>query len=190
MRLFLLTVLVAVLCVGCASTGLPVGPYLYAPPNLFAGTDTNVTVLIAQGEATAGVRLLPASETSLHVLGPVSASQGKVIVWRRKPDKVNLVLDRGQALPTWTRHLFTESEARGLALSFSDDALAPPTAFRTGPDTPALTVADEGWGDAVRDLEAIDPALAADATRVDLRLTVYTGGAPPPLPLRLPGERR
>lgn len=182
LRSLSIVVVALALGLGCASTGLPVEPYLYAPPNLFAGSDTNVSVLIAQGDAAAGVRLLPASETSVHVLGPVTASGGKVLVNRRKPEKVNLILDRGSPLPSWTRHLFTETEARGLSVTFADNALAPPTAFRQGPDAPSVTVYDPGWTDALRELEAIDPDVAAEANRRDLRLTIFTGApAGPPL---------
>ncbi len=104
-----------------ACAGTPIEPYAFFPPNLGAATDGNVTVLVAQGEGQAGVRLLPASETSIHLLGPVRPEAGKVIVIRRKPVKERLVLDKGQALPSWCRHLFTDAEAAALQLEFREE---------------------------------------------------------------------
>ncbi len=117
----LLSLLLACALAGCKSP-LPVEPYAFFPPSLGAATDGNVTVLLAQGEGVAGVRLFPASETSVHLLGPVKPSAGKVVVIRRNP-REHLVLDPGAPLPAWTAHLFTAAEASAFGLTFAG---APP----------------------------------------------------------------
>ena len=71
-------VLVLALCAGCKSS-LPVEAYAAFPPNLGAFTDANVTVLVAQGDGVAGVRLFPATAQSVHVLGPVRPQARKVV---------------------------------------------------------------------------------------------------------------
>lgn len=109
---------------GCS--GIPVEPYAYAPPHFFAATDGNVTVIYAKVEGTAGVRLLPATEASVHLLGPVQLEEGRVLVRRNRPEKTSLSLRPGDPLPAWCRHLFTSTEVGALGLAFSEDSNGSP----------------------------------------------------------------
>lgn len=115
----MILILCALLAAACTST--PIEPYLYAPPHLGAATDGNVTVLVAKIEGRAGVRLLPATDDSLHLLGPVETEAGRIVVMRRRPVKERLVLRPGDPLPEWSRHLWSPSEAAALGLTFADD---------------------------------------------------------------------
>lgn len=116
---FFLALVAFLVLPGCKGP-LPVEPYVSAPPHLFAGTDGNTTVLYGQATGVAGVRVLPADDASLHVLGPVRLEEGRVIVRRRKPEAVSLSLRPGEPLPAWTRHLFTPGEVRAFGLTFQD----------------------------------------------------------------------
>lgn len=117
MRRLAICAFTALVLFGC--TGTPVEPYAYVPPNFFAATDGNVTVIIAKAESgSAGVRILPATEASIHLLGPVPITGGKVLVRRRKPEKVALSLEIGDPLPEWCRHLFSSTEASALGVTF------------------------------------------------------------------------
>lgn len=116
--LFTLLLVLALAVPACAG-GAPVEPYAYSPPNFFAATDGNVTVLFAKAEGAAGVRVLPATETSFHLLGPVQIEQGRVLVLRRKPERLTLSLQVGDPLPHWTSHLFTAQEAATLGVTFA-----------------------------------------------------------------------
>ncbi len=115
----------APLATGCQS-GVPLHAYAYSPENVYAGTNANVLVLVAQAEGAAGLvpypiegATLEAALEQIHYAGPAHATVGTVYVWRRNPE-FNKRYRLGEPLPTWVQPYIHPFAIEDFGLTFAD----------------------------------------------------------------------